>query len=640
MNLSVIIVPLRLVAYSLCCIAFLTPDLVDAGAYELKGDVLQPSTDVIILKPEAQITFDMQGNENGRISFEVWTPQMGEKSWHTAYFLFNYENEVDYNLFMIKGNRELVVLDKRDGGSDTLMSIRNIPSLNNRIWMEWTNTSEGTLLTLDQIRSFRMPREWTKGRFIIRNGGVNEVVIRHLKVTELPDSVPFSVADYIGENMIIQKGQPFIFKGKGAPDSEIELSFLQHHLKGRVNANGEWKIAMPPIMHYVHSAPLTLTAGGRVLNYQNVAVGEIWYCSGQSNMRFSVEESTLGDEFAQTAQNNAIRLFMVPWQPSGVPRREMQGARWRVASPESVRRFSAVAFLFAETLQKTLNVPVGIVQASIGGTRIQAWMSESLHEELSIEPLVDKTNEAPDEFTRHDSSALHNGMVVPALNIPVAGTVWYQGESNAKDGNDYRDWLRAMIMEHRTLRSAPQMPFYIIQLPGYEGNWLKNNHPWWGNLRGAQAEVAEEDEFTFIVVTTDQGLRNNIHPANKTVLTKRLSSSVLEHHYGMSEFDGTPPHFVHAHRLHSAGFELEFSEPLYTNAGIHGFEWFRVDNDKNPEPLDAEQISPTKIRVYGNSQINHGSLRYNWQNYPLGRLADASGNPLLPFKWSLPLDAP
>jgi sialate O-acetylesterase len=633
-------IPPRLACLYFCVGLMGTSWLAAEDGYRVEGDVEQLSGDTIVLKPGAQIIFELKGNEAGRISFEIWTPELAKNSSHTAHFLFNYKDEADHDMFMIKGSRELVVLDKRGGGRDVSMSVRGIPTLKNRTGVEWTNAAGETFLVLNQVRSFRMPKKWTEGRFIIRNGGVPAVVIRHPKVTRLPEPPPFSVADFIGDNMVIQRGQPFTFKGRGVPGSVVKLAFLEHNLEGTVDADGNWQIILPAISRYYESETLSLKTESAALAVHNVAVGEVWYCSGQSNMRFSVEESTLGDEYAQAVSNDAIRLFMVPWQFSGEPLDSMPGARWRVATPENVRRFSAVAYLFAEALQKALDAPVGIVQASVGGTRIQAWMSKALHEDLSIEPLVAKNNNVPGVYTREDSSALYNGLVVPALNIPVAGTVWYQGESNAKDGNNYRDWLRAMMAEHRAMRNQPEAPFYIIQLPGYEGGWLKNNRPWWGNLRGAQAEVAGGDASAFLVVTTDQGLRNDIHPPHKTIVAERLSRAVMEHTYGMSEVDGTSPQLIQASRLNGARFELEFSEPLHTSSPITGFEWFRMDHDKSPETLDAEQISPTKIRVSGNSPISQGSLRYNWQNYPVGRLADAAGNPLLPFQWSIPAGEP
>lgn len=359
-------------------------------------------------------------------------------------------------------------------------------------------------------------------------------------------------------NAVLQQKVPIPIWGKAEEGENITVSFAGH-VRSAVTRNGKWMVEIPPVDGGFTSYELTVTGSKQKLVLHDILVGEVWLCSGQSNMAFPMRAikplpgfQRLDSLVDEAAGHASIRQFTIPLKKSeDIPaiRDEIVGS-WLKAGKNSLGQFSAVGYFFARELYKTLNVPVGIVHSSYGGTAIENWMSrdtldkmdaakdifsnyqkqlkqfpaalskyraeeaqlmslftnDSLAAVASGGPLPRKPAPPMSPAERGGPTGLWNTMINPLIPFPVKGCVWYQGEANASRGIQYRDLLPAMIGSWRTAWRQ-EFPFIIIQLPGW-----KNHAP---ELREAQWMATQKMPATSIVTITDCDDTLDVHPGNK-----------------------------------------------------------------------------------------------------------------------------
>jgi len=396
--------------------------------------------------------------------------------------------------------------------------------------------------------------------------------------------------------------------------------------------------------------PFEMTIVGKnTINYKNVLVGEVWVCSGQSNMEWSVNSCDKSDkDFATSAPHNPmLRMFTVKKNPQLTPQTEASGA-WIDAMPNTVGGFSAAGYFFGRNLQENMKVPVGLIHSSWGGTRIEAWMSET-----ALAPWEKQgANAGP-----NTASNLYNGMIHPILNYQVKGAIWYQGESNAGQAYKYRSLHPAMIENWRKDFNNPNLAFYFVQLAPFTKVVTTPASSNWAELREAQTMTLKVKN-TGMAVITDFGNEYDIHPTPKRPVGERLALAARAQTYGEK--------IVYSGPMYSA-FKIEGNKAVVTfdhigsglisremvptlerknkAGGSDGFAW-RAKDDSTNAPLVGFTICG-KDMVFHNAkaEIARGAVivssdlvqepiavRYGWANHPICNLFNREGLPASPFR--------
>jgi len=385
-----------------------------------------------------------------------------------------------------------------------------------------------------------------------------------------------------GGHMVVQREKPLVVWGWAAPGEKLTVEFGSEKISVQANEHGEWKGTLPAMKA---GGPYVMTVtGSGMVRVEDVLVGEIWLASGQSNMEMGIGMCRDSKQEIAAADYPNIRLLMIPnrWTPEpqsdlAESSSEVEGV-WKVCTPKSVASggwggFSAAAYYFGRELHKKLEVPIGLIDATWGGTRIESWTPPEgfaavpalareselvqlgdprtrLHQQR-LEQTLDATAEwlkaARDALTNqklvpamptypsellppHDvqtPTALYNGMIHPLHPFPIRGAIWYQGESNMGEGMAYTEKMKALIGGWRQMWSEGDFPFYFVQIAPYDygGNPERVGEFWEGQA------AAQEIPNTGMAVINDIGNLKDIHPANKQEVGRRLALWALAKTY-------------------------------------------------------------------------------------------------------------
>jgi len=361
------------------------------------------------------------------------------------------------------------------------------------------------------------------------------------------------------DHMVLQREQAVQVWGLANAGEEITIEFAGQKKTAKADADGAWLVKLDPMPAAMEGRELVVrsAAGKQTLNLADVVVGDVWLCSGQSNMIFPMGKVENAKEEMASADHPAIRFFNVKQQFAREPMAIVDG-EWKPVTPETVAQCSAVAYYFARDLQQKSGVPIGLLTSSVPGTRIETWMQPQTLSSLGLAgPLMDKwknisTNElktletAYKEFQNHRDNvhpaavalakkqaepippepptpamrphdcpgALHLGMIAPLQPFAIRGALWYQGESNIGNHDAYEKMLPALIADWRAVWGET-MPFLIVQLALH-----KSITP---EFREVQYRVWQKTPQTAMVVTTDVGNAEDLHPARKRPIGERLA---------------------------------------------------------------------------------------------------------------------
>jgi sialate O-acetylesterase len=475
----------------------------------------------------------------------------------------------------------------------------------------------------------------------------------------------------IGNNMVLQRGEPVAIWGWADANEEVMVSVSWHSMEWAVTADkdGKWKfnVTSPKV-----GGPYEITLKGKnTVAIKNILVGEVWVCSGQSNMQWSVKASANPNKEIAAAKYPEIRLFQVQREVANKPKDDCTGA-WVECSPETVPGFSAVAYYFGRELHKELNVPIGLIHTSWGGTPAEAWTtSEMLQTDEDFKPILtrykelvanypqakakyDKKLEEWKEASRkakeegrkapqrprpprgpdnpHSPSGLYNAMIAPLIPYGIQGAIWYQGESNAGRAYQYRELFPAMIKSWRKTWGQGDFHFLFVQLANFKAVKEEPGESDWAELREAQLKTLSLPN-TGMAVIIDIGEAKDIHPRNKQDVGKRLAAWATGTTYGRK----TPA----------------YSGPLYKamrvegNKAILSFE--QVGSGlvaKGDGPLKGFAIAgEDKKFVWADAKIEGGTVivssdavsapvavRYAWADNPICNLYNREGLPASPFR--------
>ena len=432
------------------------------------------------------------------------------------------------------------------------------------------------------------------------------------------------LASPFGSNMVLQRGKPIPVWGTAGPGESVTVGFAGQIAATTADQSGRWRVELPALE--ASSAPRALTAtASNTVTLSNVLVGEVWLCSGQSNMEWEVEDAKDAAAEIAAANYSQIRLGTVA-QTIGFSPAETVDVVWSECSPASVAKFSAVAYYFAREIHQRLGIPVAVMDAAWGGTPVEAWMSlENLQSDPAFAPVFDRWN---DDVTKKMSTGLYNGMIHPLFPFGLRGVLWYQGEENAPRYDEYRKLFPAMIREWRTKFQQGDLPFYFVQL----ANMNRSNDPsgvQWAFQREAQMQGLMLPN-TGVAVAIDLGEDDNIHPANKQDVGLRLALLALARDY-RHEVEYSGPVFSGMTREGSA-LRLAFSHADGLTAAMQPASEFEIAGADIQFVAANATIDGATVLVSAPGVSDPRHVRYAFRNNPVGSLYNSAGLPASPFR--------
>ena len=441
------------------------------------------------------------------------------------------------------------------------------------------------------------------------------------------------------DDMILQRNSQVSIWGSAKGNEKVSIisSWNNNEVFTKADNNGNWTadISTPDA-----GGPyeIKISSKKNILNLTNVLIGEVWVASGQSNMQMALygggREPVLRsiDMIAQ-AKNPNIRLFTVKHNSSISPIKELKG-KWLVSSPANVSAFSAVGYSFADYLNKVLDIPIGIINTSWGGTPAEAWTDKK-----TLDSNFEKSqirNNHKDKVVQHNPSGLFNAMINPLIPFKIRGAIWYQGEGNVSRANNYTKLMNKMIEGWRSNWGQGSFPFYFVQLAPFSYNGINNTAS--AYLREAQLHTMLQTENTGMAVTLDIGSEKTIHPPEKILVGKRLAYWALVKDYNLGGISFSGPIYkslkINGDKV-IVNFDYAQNGITSYNKAIIGFEI--AGEDKIFYPANAKVIrgygsNRSKLEVSSDSVKKPVAVRYGWKNYLKGNLYNTQGLPASSFR--------
>lgn len=388
------------------------------------------------------------------------------------------------------------------------------------------------------------------------------------------------------DHMVLQRDQPLKVWGWAEPSESVVVSIGNSKATALADAKGKWHLELPPMPANKSPSSLIIQGTNRI-EIKDVLVGEVWVCSGQSNMEWSVAASMNPQEEIAAANHPLIRHIKVPLVPSMIPLENFQSS-WQVCSPNTAAGFTAVGYYMARELSIKLDIPVGLINSSWGGTRVEPWIppvgfqrvealqniyqsvvgrtpgsapyAKRLDEHIkSLEDWLVKAKTYKDRrevlspnpsfpaelspyASNQDPTMLYNGMIHSIVGYPIRGAIWYQGESNHDEGMLYLEKKKALIQGWRELWGQGDFPFYYVQIAPFR--YGDKDPTTLAKFWEAQAAVQSVVPKTAMVVINDIATVNDIHPPNKQEVGRRLALLALANDYGMKDVAARNPELV------------------------------------------------------------------------------------------------
>ena len=425
-----------------------------------------------------------------------------------------------------------------------------------------------------------------------------------------PSSMPQAQADVklpkvIGDHMVLQRDRPLPIWGWADPGEEVTVKLDEATAKTKADAQGNWKVVLPAMQADGKAHRMTVN-GKNKIELDDILVGEVWIGSGQSNMEWGLNGCHNAQEAIPAATDSQIRLLHVDKVQTPEPAKDVQaGPGWKVCSPETVSGFSGVLYFFGQRLRKDLDVPVGLINSSWGGSPIEPWTVSA-----------DK------------GGGMYNGMIAPVTPFLIRGVIWYQGESNVGNGLAYRERMQALI-EGWWKVWGYDFPFYFVQLAPFSGYGAGVLPPLW-EAQAASLKIPG----TGMAVTTDlvDNLKD-IHPKNKFDVGNRLALWALAKDYSKKDLTYSGPLYK-SMKVEGSKIRLSFAHVgggLKSRDGKPLGEFEIAGADGKFVPAEATIDSDT-IVVQAKEVALPTQARFGWRNVANPNLVNKEGLPASPFK--------
>lgn len=465
------------------------------------------------------------------------------------------------------------------------------------------------------------------------------------------------MSPYYTDNMVLQYGRQIELQGMADAGEKVSVSIAGQKHRATADTDGKWTVALSPLKA---GGPYTLKieAGKKKLVYKNVMAGEVWLCSGQSNMEFQLNQSATGKEDIPMAENRNIRLFdmkarwrtnPVEWDASVLDSlnhlQYFHDTQWTECTPQTAARFSAIAYHFGKMLQDSLQVPIGLICNAVGGSPTEAWVSRRMLEFEFPAILRDWTKndfiqdwvrgraaqnirKSKDKFQRHpyEPCYLFESAILPMQQFPIRGVIWYQGESNAHNIEAHEKLFERLVRSWRQYWEDEEMPFYYVQLSSL-------NRPSWPLFRDSQRRMLQDIDNSGMAVSTDKGNPTDVHPTEKREVGQRLAYWALNETYGFRNVVPSGPLYSDVEFKKGAAYvSFDYAEGLRPAKEGEELLTFEIaGEDRRFYPAKAV-VEGNRVKVWSKEVKNPTIVRYGWQPYTKANLVNGAGLPASTFR--------
>lgn len=483
-----------------------------------------------------------------------------------------------------------------------------------------------------------------------------------------PAFADVKVPPIFSDNMVLQRQVEIPVWGTATPGEEVTVALETETVTTKADRSGKWLVHLKP--REAGGNYTLIIRGNNILSFTRVMVGEVWVCSGQSNMEWPLKLANNAEAEIAAANDKALRGIVIKKAISSKPTSEMSGS-WALCTPEVAGDFSAVAYFFAKHLRETLNVPVGLIMTYWGGTPAEAWTEASfLQSDPDFEPLLKRWNENLgkvqanlDEFEKsfkvwknesikaenegrpvgdppkmpedprrspHRPTGLYNAMISPLLPYAMRGAIWYQGESNAGRAYQYRKLFPAMINSWRKAWGQGDFPFLFVQLANFTPTFPEPRESAWAELREAQTMTLSLPN-TGMAVIIDIGEAGDIHPRNKQDVGKRLGLQAEKIVYGREVAASGP--MYESMQIEEGKIRIKFKHADNGLSAKDGdLKGFAIAGEDHKFVWANAVIEGDSVVVSAEGVAKPVEVRYAWDDNPVCNLYNGAGLPACPFR--------
>ena len=459
------------------------------------------------------------------------------------------------------------------------------------------------------------------------------------------------------DNMVLQYGRPLMIQGKANAGDKVSVFIGGQRVRTETGSNGKWSVMLKPLKA---GGPyeLKISTEETKLEYKNVLAGEVWLCSGQSNMAFRLDQSATAKQDIPQADHPRIRLFdmkarwdtyPVEWETSVLDSlNHLQYYRetaWTECSPQTAARFSSIGYYFGRMLQEKLDVPVGLICNAVGGSPTGAWIDRRtleyefpaiLRDWRSNDFIQDWVRERASlnvkksayRFQRHpyEPCYLYESGIRPLQQYPIRGVIWYQGESNAHNKDAHEKLFKLLVDSWRKNWNDEEMPFYYVQLSGI-------NRPSWPWFRDSQRRLMEKVKHSGMAVSSDKGDSLDVHPTHKKEIGERLARWALNKTYGRAEVVPSGPLVKKVvYEKNAAYVSFIYGDGLKTSDGKEPRTFEVAGEDQVFYPAKAV-VEDGRLKVWSDKVKEPKKVRYGWQPFTRANLVNAEGLPASTFQF-------
>jgi len=462
------------------------------------------------------------------------------------------------------------------------------------------------------------------------------------------------------DNMVIQKDKPIKISGTANSGDKVSIVFDKKKLTAITSTAGMWSVTFPAIEKPRTDITLKISTETESITYRNICVGEVWLCSGQSNMLMKLSESSTADEDIPHAEDKHLRFFNmkpiptdnIKWSKEQIDSinhlKPFRDTKWESSTPESTKEFSAIAYHFGKILRDSLQMPVGLILNAVGGAPQEAWIErETLENNYPLilrdwinnnytqkwcrERALMNMSDSKLKYIHHsyEPGMLFEAGIKPLDKYAIKGVIWYQGESNEHCCETFEELFRLFINNIRQWWNTNNLPVYYAQLSSL-------NRPEWPLVRDMQRRMIDSIDYVGMAVTSDIGEINNVHPKKKKDVGERLARWALNRQYFRKSVIVSGPLIDYAENNDgNTILRFKYSHGLHSsdNKDLRSFEVAEFDGLYYPAEARIEHQSSDDIIVVSSSKINRiNFVRYGWSPYTDANMVNSDNLPASTFK--------